>query len=280
MNLKNQSHIISGFTLVETLVVFSIIAILASILVPAVMGAYESSRNTGCSNNQKQIGVALTLYQQSNEGFFPFSNLRDNSNAMTITDRLGNYDGRALTEAQQTADSLPDTAGTRGGIYFCPNDTVPRNEPNVQYRSYSFNGVEFNPLDKSVQHTARGVIGVAWNAIYNKHSLRISYLTRPSSSLVMVDAPTEDLVLGRISENSSSPTPISRQTVIPMLFDDPSWIQFINKPNLWNHGFPIFNVLYADGHVNQRSYYETYQLPDGTQGTQGAFWGSEWDSFK
>jgi prepilin-type N-terminal cleavage/methylation domain-containing protein/prepilin-type processing-associated H-X9-DG protein len=59
-----------GFTLVELLVVIAIIGMLVSLLLPAINAARESGRRTTCTNNLKQMGLAL-IARHDEMGFFP-----------------------------------------------------------------------------------------------------------------------------------------------------------------------------------------------------------------
>ena len=63
----------AGFTLIELLVVIAIIGVLIGLLMPAIQSARESSRRSQCSNNLKQLGLAVQNFNDANK-YLPSSN--------------------------------------------------------------------------------------------------------------------------------------------------------------------------------------------------------------
>lgn len=91
----------SAFTLVELLVVISIIGILIALLLPAVQAAREAARRTACGNNLRQLGLATTNFQ-SGFNVFPPSRTWD----MVVGDSGGSWSAQAriLPFLEETVD--------------------------------------------------------------------------------------------------------------------------------------------------------------------------------
>ena len=60
-----------GFTLLELLVVIAIIALLNSILLPALGQARETARAIHCRSNLRSLGMAMGIYKTENDGYYP-----------------------------------------------------------------------------------------------------------------------------------------------------------------------------------------------------------------
>jgi prepilin-type N-terminal cleavage/methylation domain-containing protein len=111
---------IKGFTLIELLVVIAIIAILAAILFPVFAKAREKARQTSCTSNEKQLGLAFVQYVQDYDQTMPPS--------------FGSWWGSI--DPGWAGVVYPYVKST--GVYTCPDDSVPVTKPATEI-SYVMN---------------------------------------------------------------------------------------------------------------------------------------------
>ena len=125
-----------AFTLVELLVVIAIIGILVGLLLPAVEAAREAARRMSCSNNLKQMGLALHLYHDS-FGTFPtpgFYGREPSQSSWSVQARL--LPQLEQANLQHLIDwSLPysaqgNVARTRVSVYMCPSEPQDEGRPD------------------------------------------------------------------------------------------------------------------------------------------------------
>jgi len=200
----------TAFTLIELLVVITIIGILISLLLPAVQAAREAARRIQCSNNMKQIGLAVQLYHDANQTF-PIGNINDAGGLCpgqdeptdSVSMQSGNWLIGILPYIEQTnlADryntSYPNNSTENQAVretvvaaYVCPSDldtqtpAVPATGPaaanNAKYAPGSYravsgcseSGAEFldSEMMSSYKAKSRGAIHAIYTAPWWKRS--------------------------------------------------------------------------------------------------------------
>lgn len=144
--LKNHMTRKKNFTLIELLVIIGIIAILASMLLPALNRAREVAKKISCVNNQKQIGLAMTMYVGDNNSYLTPGISLQGGGRLSWDDFLGNgYDGRKLAQNEQLISRLVVATYPNKGsrIYYCPGKAVPFKQAGSAgdsfARSYGYN---------------------------------------------------------------------------------------------------------------------------------------------
>ena len=182
-----------GFTLIELLVVIAIIAVLISLLLPAVQSAREAARRAQCSNNLKQIGLALHNYVTAHNAFPPG---RINSHITGMGNTWGAY-AQLLPQLELTQvynafnfNLSPDIdlANTTGSAIFiasflCPSDPSPPEYAQVNYgmHNYLLNvGNQYPVLPNPIAP----LVGQPNGIFYENSAVRIAAVTDGLSNTV------------------------------------------------------------------------------------------------
>src|SRR5207253_10810303 len=131
---RSSSQRQKGFTLVELLVVIGIIALLISILLPSLSRARETANRVKCASNLAQIGKAMLLYANENQGNYPRTYFQGGATVTIDVSTTGNNKSNpfSATGASPVNNNsvnaaiflLLRTEDITGAVFICPSSNA------------------------------------------------------------------------------------------------------------------------------------------------------------
>ena len=179
MNARNKATRIDyrmlNFTLVELLVVISIIAILAALLLPSLNKARDKSRTITCTGNIKQIGSYLSLYVLDNSDFYPHPLLKNN--AGTNNNLWNEAIMVSYAKAPVVAGEIPSSIWEKS-VFKCPG--LPKSISSGTYVHYGYNYYYLGTSRKNIANYA------PW--LPQNITCKPSLIDNPSKMLAVIDS--------------------------------------------------------------------------------------------
>lgn len=267
--MKSKSNYIlfrksdSGFTLVELLVVISIIALLLSILMPSLQKARASAQKVICGNNLKQIGTAIRLYVMEHNDYYPphrvvyGSTVLPGEGRISALERVAAYleckeDRRIMSDAwdlniKREVDYYP--------VLICPADK----NPYLGFNFSSSYGINMAP--------AKVVFNQGWGLNYldgrdellskQQRSRRSSEIRRPNEFIVASDAWSDYITYVSTPNDRSSmwgmtyrhSKAVDPRKVYPSRNMSNATTPYTYDEQVKIYSGSIVNTLWADDHV-------------------------------
>ena len=169
-----------GFTLIELLVVIAIIAILAAILFPVFQKVRENARRSQCLSNEKQLALAILMYNQDADESYPMGN--------SLFDTSGGWTGSAA--GNWAVSILPYIKSN--GVFACPDDALGNTvDPTASWEGLRISYVA-NGLQNISSNDGHNCLGLMCQGPANQ-TVTQAGVNSPSSVIMLAEAHSADL---------------------------------------------------------------------------------------
>ena len=225
----------AAFTLIELLVVIAIIAILIALLLPAVQATREQARRAACTNNLKQIGIALANYADRHGTFPPgYQSVYSSTFQREIGPGWGwasmllpDLEQQPLDNNIRYETALPDpTVSTARlanlSVFFCPSDNMPRSWTATNGETWLYGGIVYStstPICNVAGSNYVGVFGIGEPGVNGEGVFYRGSFVPPSA---ITDGMSQTLCVGERSENLN----LNRGMA--------TWVGAVPGANLWS----------------------------------------------
>ncbi|MCA9253034.1 MAG: prepilin-type N-terminal cleavage/methylation domain-containing protein [Phycisphaerales bacterium] len=222
-----------GFTLVELLVVVSIVALLLSILLPSLRGAREEAKATVCASNIRQLALANLGYTVEYNGRFC-------PGACDFLQNKNRWHGKRESTSEPFDGSggpLVPYLGTGGAIRSCPSFREPLDQPAAFERASGGYGYNLAYLGRELRD-----IGYGFQVVESdKTGVQSERIKRPADTVMFADTAFA----------------VSAQKPAEYSFAEPRYLPtnptFRADPSIhFRHIKKKANAAWADGHVDRR----------------------------
>jgi prepilin-type N-terminal cleavage/methylation domain-containing protein len=225
-----------GFTLVELLIVISIITLLMSILLPSLRHVREQSKTAICTGNLKQFGLAILTYFADNDGYFPPAYQSDSS-----THWWGQKKSDGIDYTKGFAWPYLQTRLRKKSLYECPSQPYGSynlqakpagapDEPRWITSTYGYNGYYLSPPR------------TAWPNIKSRPWRKVTSVLHPAEVFVFADT-----LLDRDTTGDSPNVENNALLDPPYLYTSSGWRKNDFPTTCFRH-LEKTSVLFADIH--------------------------------
>jgi len=255
-----------GFTLVELLVVIGIIAVLLSLLLPALNKARKTANVTVCQTNLRQMGQAIGMYVNDHKGVLPYAYWKSPNPSAGGLDYEVSWDDLLLTKYLGKQQWLDLDANRQYWpeqvrLMQCPEDQYPR-FPSVAAATKNFTRSYAMPAPVDGFTNARNFTGVGRYQIVdapfpgtprytNFKPVKTTQVRRASEKLMLVEYNSQRNIGGAHLDSSVSRAEVQfLQPTSPIPGSPLVYIPIYLHSNR-------FNYLFVDGHVEALQIQET-----------------------